>query len=352
MTAALEPAVSPASLGFAMPPEWAPQEAIWFSWPSNPALWVGKYDVIPAKFAELITAASRFQPVRVNCGKDLQPAARELILKAGARMDRVTFFDHPVNDVWCRDHGPIFVRHPRTGEVAITDWRFNAWGGKFEPWNLDDAVPGRIAQSLGLRRFAYDVILEGGAIEVNGAGSLLTTEVVLLNPNRNPNVSRAEMESLLRRGLGVTEILWLNDGLYNDDTDGHIDNLARFFRADGIIAAVEPDPADPNHANLADNLKRLRSFRTADGRPFEIVELPIPGPIMAGDRRLPASYANYLILNGAILLPTYRQPQRDAQAANILRRCYPGREIVPIDCTDILLEGGAIHCLTQQQPAR
>jgi agmatine deiminase len=263
----------------------------------------------------------------------------------------VAFFDHPTNDAWCRDHGPIFVKHTRTGEVALTDWRYNAWGGKYPPFDADDAIPRRIARALGLRRFARPMVLEGGSIDVNGAGLLLTTEACLLNPNRNPALTRADIERALREMLGVRTIIWLGDGIVGDDTDGHVDDLARFFAEDGIVTAVERNRRDANFAALAENLARLRALRTRAGRKFHIAELPMPAPVYGNGQRLPASYANFLVINGAVLMPAFRQPRRDAEAAEVLAACFPGREIVPVDSLDLVLGLGTLHCISQQQPA-
>jgi agmatine deiminase len=266
-------------------------------------------------------------------------------------MKRVRFFDHPTNDAWCRDHGPIFVKHRATGEVAITDWRYNAWGGKYPPYDSDDAIPARIARRLGLRRFAHDMVLEGGSLDVNGDGLLLTSEQCLLHPNRNPHLDRAAIERNLRDFLGVKEILWVGEGIVGDDTDGHIDDVARFFAADGIVAAAESNPRDANFRILREVWERLESFRTPRGGKFRLVKLPMPAPVRFQGRRVPATYANFLIINGAVLVPTFRQPKRDAAACAILAACFPGREIIPIDCYHLIWGLGTLHCISQQQPA-
>ena len=332
-----------------MPAEWEPQAAIWLSWPSNSALWLGHFDLIPAKFAEFAAAISRFEPVHINCARELQTAAIRELNAARADISVITLHDHPTNDVWCRDHGPIFVKNKRTGEVAVTDWVFRGWGGKFEA-SLDNQVPERIAKTLGMRRFCADFELEGGSIEVNGAGQLITTEAVQNNPNRANGRDDAAFVNALHDMLGIEEILWLDGGLANDDTDGHIDNLTRFFHSDGLITAIEPDPACPNYLPLAQNLERLRAMRTRSGKPFEIVTLPLPTPFSLAGRDLPPSYANFLIVNGAVLVPLYGQPG-DRCALGILSEIFPGRRIVGIDCRLLLIEGGALHCLSQQQPA-
>jgi agmatine deiminase len=342
---------SPASQGFRVPAEWEPQEAIWLSWPVNLNTWPGHFEPIPAKFAEITAAISRFEQVRINCAEVYQRDALALIRRAGADLDRVELFDHLTNDAWCRDHGPIFVKNDQTGEVAVTDWQYNAWGGKYPPFDRDNQIPRLIAQRLGLRRFELPMVLEGGSVDFDGQGQVLTTEACLLNPNRNPHLSREEIEEQLRANLGVDRILWLHDGIVGDDTDGHIDDLARFYRSDGIVTVVEDDEADANYPILRDNWERMSGLRTRDGRPFEVRALPMPRPVLCDGERLPASYANYLLVNQAVLLPVFRQPGPDGLAAEVMRDCFPGREIIPVDCVDLVLGLGALHCISQQQPA-
>jgi agmatine deiminase len=342
---------TPTQMGFRMPAEWEPQEAIWLSWPHRRKTWPRGYAPIPAKFAEIAATISRYEKVRFNVSRMLHPKARSLLNKAGANWENVELFAHTTDDAWCRDHGPIFIKNDRTGEVALTDWQFNAWGGKYPKFKADNAIPAKIASKLKLRRFSHPMILEGGSIEVNGEGLLLTTEACLLNKNRNPELSREQIEQALRDYLGVKTIYWLGDGIEGDDTDGHVDDLSRFFRRDAIVTAVESNSRDVNHRALKNNLERLKSLRMPSGKKFKLVELPMPAPCYRGKQRLPATYANYLILNGAVLMPAFRQPKRDRQAAEILGDCFPGREIVPIDCLDLVLGRGTLHCISQQQPA-
>lgn len=345
-----------AAAGFSMPAEGSPQEAVWLSWPvDDPRHWGGaKRDLMQAKFAEIAAAISRFEPVRINAEGASHESIREACNRARAVPERVELFDHPHNDVWCRDHGPIFVKHRETGEVAVTDWGFNAWGGKFPPWDLDDRIPRRVAEALGMRRFEGGMILEGGAIEVNDAGQLLTTEAVLLNPNRNPRLSKEDIERKLRDGLGVSEILWLRQGIEGDDTDGHIDDLARFVDTTTVLACIDPQGSSSNRAVLEENLSRLRSFHATNGRPFEVVEIPLPEACEVPGWRLPvlpASYVNFLLVNDGVLVPTFRQARNDDRAIGMLRELYPDREVVGIDCLDLVEEGGTLHCISQQQPA-
>jgi agmatine deiminase len=349
-------AMNAAAMGFAMPAEWTTQEAIWLSWPvEDERHWAGKKsDLMGRKFAEIAAAISHFEPVRINAPQPRHTAIRALCEAAKANVRHVECFDHLNNDVWCRDHGPIFVKHKDTGEVAVVDWGFNAWGGKFPPWDLDDAIPRRVAESLGMQRFSGGMILEGGAIEINSAGQLLTTEAVLLNTNRNPQLSRGEIEQLLRDGLGVREILWLKSGIEGDDTDGHIDDLVRFVSDTAMLACVEKDSTSPNHKVLADNFATLKEFRKTTGGPFDLIEMPMPEACEVPGWRLPvlpASYVNYLLVNHGVIVPQFRQKKNDDRALAIIKEIFPDREVVGIDCLDLVEEGGTLHCISQQQPA-
>jgi agmatine deiminase len=308
--------------------------------------------LLQAKFAEIGAAISRHEGLRINAPEDAHGAIRASLREAGALLERCEIFPHANNDVWCRDHGPIFVKHRQTGALAVSDWGFNGWGDKFGPYDLDNQIPGRVAEALGLPRLVGGMILEGGSIEVNGRGQLLTTEAVLLNPNRNPGMTSSEIETRLREVLGVNEILWLKEGIEGDDTDGHIDDLARFVDDTTILAVT--DRGGANEAVLAENLRLLREFRTPDGKPFEIVEMPLPGACEVPGWRLPqlpASYVNFLIINGAVLLPVFGQAANDARAAALLGEHFPTREIIPINCLEVVEEGGSLHCISQQQPA-
>jgi agmatine deiminase len=344
-----------AAAGFAMPPEWSRQDAVWLSWPvDDPRHWGGaKRDLIHGKFAEIAAAISRHEPVRINAPGAEHAAITAICNRAKAVPEHVELFDHAHNDVWCRDHGPIFVKHRETGEVAVTDWEFNAWGGKFPPFDLDNSIPSQVAIALGLRIFKGDMILEGGAIEINGEGQLLTTAAVLLNKNRNPSMGREEIEQKLCASLGVSEVLWLKQGIEGDDTDGHIDDLARFIDARTILACIDPDASSPNQKILEENLSDLRAFIGPGGRAFEVVEIPLPEACEVAGWRLPilpASYVNFLIVNGGVLVPTFRQPRNDDRALGMMRELFPDRKITGIDCLDLVEEGGTLHCISQQQP--
>lgn len=344
---------TPAALGFRMPAEWEPHEATWLSWPHNLNTWPGAFEGIPETFVEFARELATSELVRINVADaEFEVRVRGLLTRGGVPLDRVRFHHHPTNDCWVRDHGPMYLLRDAAGrrERAIVDWGYNAWGGKYPPFDLDNQVPRRVAAESGERCFDPGMILEGGSIEINGRGLLITSEACLLNPNRNPQLSRAEIERRLRDYLGVTKILWLGEGIAGDDTDGHIDDMTRLVGPSRVVTAIEPDPRDPNHEPLRDNLRRLQSMTDETGRPLEIVALPMPQPIEFEGQRLPASYANFLIANTVVLVPVFSQP-RDAEALAILQGLFLDRRVVGIECTRMVWGLGAIHCATQQQPA-
>ena len=338
-----------------MPAEWTRQEAVWLSWPCNRDSAPETHELLQSKFGEIAAAISRFETVRINAAGGWHKRIAQSISAWRGDMKRVELFDHAANDVWGRDHGPIFVKHRETGVLAVTDWQFNAWGGKFPPWDLDNQIPQRIADTFELPRFESRMILEGGSIEGNGSGVLLTTEAVLLNKNRNCDWSRREIEDEIKRLLGVSRIFWLERGIEGDDTDGHIDDITRFVREDVVLTMIEKREADANFKTLEQNRERLQDLRTTTGSRVEILTLEMPEPLVprGGWRldRLPASYANFLIINHAVLVPIFDQPKRDAQALGFIGECFPGREVIGIECSDLVFEGGALHCISQQQPA-
>jgi agmatine deiminase len=343
----------PAALGYAMPAEWAPHRGTWLSWPHRESSWPDRFEPVPGVFAEIVRHLAPREEVHINVGDAaLEASARAALARAGVPPGNVFFHRHPTNDAWCRDHGPMFVQRgtPGPDRQLVVDWGYNAWGGKYPPFDDDDRVPTRIAEELGLPVVAPGIVMEGGSIDVNGRGTLLTTEACLLNPNRNPTLGRAEIEAYLRDFLGVRHILWLGDGIEGDDTDGHVDDLTRFVDPTTVVTVVEDDPADPNHAPLRDNLERLRHMTDQDGRPLDVVTLPMPRPMYQDGQRLPASYANFYIANGVVLMPAY-DPERDPEARATLARVFPGREVIPVDCRDLVWGLGAVHCVTQQWPA-
>ncbi|ARA95081.1 agmatine deiminase [Rhodothermaceae bacterium RA] len=333
-----------------MPPEWAAHQGTWFSWPHNPDTWADHLEAAERALARAVHALGLGETVHIN----VLDAAHESRLRRllGAAADAyVRYHRIPTNDAWCRDHGPIFVTNPTAeAPLAATIWRFNAWGGKYPPYDLDDAAADRMAEALSVPRFRADLVLEGGSIEVNGNGLLLTTEPCLLNPNRNPGLTRADWEPVLQQMFGVEKVLWLGGELAGDDTDGHIDNLARFVDDRTVVAMIEADRTDPNYAGLQDNLRRLRTMTDLAGRPLEVLTLPMPAPVVIDGRRMPASYANFYIGNRVVLLPAYGDPN-DAVARDLLQRCFPDRLVVAIDCRAIIWGLGAFHCLSQQVPA-
>ena len=335
-----------------MPAEWEPHRGTWLSWPHKEASWPGKFEPVPGIFAAMVRALADHEEVHINvAGPPMEASVRTLLTDAGADTGNVFFHPNPTNDAWCRDHGPIFLQRTRDGrrEQAIVDWGFNAWGGKYPPYDLDDVVPSRIGAELGLPVFEPGIVMEGGSVDVNGRGTLLTTEACLLHPNRNPELDRAAIEGYLRDYFGISTILWLGDGIAGDDTDGHVDDITRFVDSGTVVTVVEENPRDENYEPLQENLERLRGMADQDGRPLRVITLPMPRPLYHEGHRLPASYANFYIANGLVLLPTY-DPPRDEQAAAILGDLFPGREIVGIDCTDLVWGLGAFHCVTQQWP--
>lgn len=346
-----DPSVTPAARGYRMPAEWAPHQATWISWPHKRESWPGKFEPVEPVMVQAVAALAESEPVRINVLDARHEQHVGSLLEGRVPRERVVFHRIPTNDAWCRDHGAIFVTREQQAEPALAlDFRFNAWGGKYPPYDLDDAVPRGMAAALGVPRHAVDMVLEGGSIDVNGAGLLLTTEQCLLNPNRNPGMGRDEIESRLTSLLGVRQVLWLGEGIVGDDTDGHVDDLTRFVAEDMVVTVIEHDRHDENHAPLAENRERLDAMRLADGRKLNVIELPMPRPVEWKGDRLPASYANFYIGNRIVLMPAFADPA-DAPARARLAACFPGREIVPIDCRDLVLGLGTFHCLTQQVPA-
>jgi agmatine deiminase len=355
-----------------MPAEWELHDATWLTWPRRDGIsFPGRFDSIPQYWVQLTELLSHHEQVHINAFDEKHEEEIRGYLASSPNLIRDQVFLHrfPAYEPWCRDHGPIFVvrhfddpaqldsahadqqaSHARSDRgLAVVDWGYNAWGGKYPPYDLDDAVPQHVARYLGVPLFQPGMILEGGSIDVNGCGTLLTTEACLLNPNRNPDRSRAEIELALRDFLGVTHVLWLGDGIAGDDTDGHIDDLARFVNPTTVVAVEEEDPADENYEPLQENLRRLRAMTDQNGRPLKIETLPMPAPVYHADQRLPACYANFYIANGLVLVPTFNDPH-DARAIATLERLLPDRRVVGIPSLDLIWGLGAFHCITQQQP--
>lgn len=349
--------MTPRELGYHMPAEWEPHEATWLSWPHKEASWPGAFEHVPEIFVEITKHLTESELVRVNVAdEDFAERVRALLRAGGVNLSAVRFHFHPTDDAWVRDHGPIYVvrNRDREGAVirerAIIDWGYNAWGDKYPPYENDDVVPTRIAAEMKETLFTPGIVMEGGSLDVNGRGTLITTEACLLNPNRNPHLSREQIEQYLKDYLGVTDILWLGEGIVGDDTDGHIDDLTRFVAPDTVVTVIEDDPQDENYQPLIENYERLLRMKDQDGNPLRIVKMPMPGPVWFDDQRLPASYANFYIANKSVLVPTYRH-ENDAKACAILQRLFPDRHVVGVDCTKLIWGLGSIHCVTQQQPA-
>src|SRR6184192_915450 len=335
---------TPAALRYRMPAEWEPHAATRLSWPRREGISFPDsfHRVMPALRA-MVEALIESEQVCISvCNGAHEAEAREVL--RGLPLERITFYAIPANEPWCRDHGPIFLTRDREPSLAVVDWDYNAWGNKYPPFDLDEVVPTRVAEILKVPVFYPRLILEGGSIEVNGAGALLTSKSCLLNKNRNPNLSRDEIEQRLRDYLGIHEILWLGDGIEGDDTDGHIDDLARFVSETKVVTVVEEDSDDANYQPLQDNLNRLSGFG------LDIVTLPMPKKMVREGQRLPASYANFYIANSCVLVPTFADPA-DELALSILRDCFPNRRVVGIDSRELIWGLGTFHCLTQQQPA-
>lgn len=343
-----------------MPAEWAPHAATWITWPHNDETWPGKFETSEPVYAEMVAALVRSETVHVNVqSADHGERVRRLLEAGGVLVGehRGPKQEFPVvlhvlqtDNEWIRDYGAIFVTRTRRGkqERAATDWIFNAWGGKYPGTDRNNRVPQYMAAWEDVPRHAYKLVLEGGSIDADGAGLLLTTEACLLNPNRNPGMIKSVAEKYLRDAFGVQHILWLGEGIVGDDTDGHIDDITRFVAPHTVVTAVEQDPQDENYEVLQTNLRRLRNMQP-NGVPLKVLELPMPPPIHHEGNRLPASYANFYIGNRVVLLPAYSHPNDDL-AADVLRGCFPDREVVLIDCRDLIWGLGAFHCLTQQVP--
>ena len=347
---------TPREHGFRMPAEWARHAATWIAWPHNANDWPGKFQPIPWVYADIVRHLASVEDVHILVDDaNAQRRAQRVLNRAGANLARVHFHQWPTNRVWTRDSGPIFVCN-EAGEVAITNWKFNAWA-KYDDWQLDDQLPSRAAELLGMREWTPEfsgqrVVLEGGSIDTNGAGVLLTTEECLLSDTqeRNPELGREDLERVFHDYLGIEQVLWLNRGIAGDDTHGHVDDITRFVAENVIVTVTEPNRDDENHFPLAENLDRLKSARNLRGEAFQIVELPMPAPVVFDGQRLPASYGNFYIANGLVLVPTFNDPN-DRHALNTLAQVFPDRKIVGIHCGDFIWGLGALHCMTQQQPA-
>jgi agmatine deiminase len=372
----LTPSQTPAALGYRMPAEWEPHEATWIAWPHNRSDWPGKFEAIPWVYAEIVRHLSHSERVQILVNDEAaETKAREALVKAavlpesavepGTDSGNVSFVRIPTNRVWTRDYGPIFVKRKsrpsdRLPSVAATAWRFNAWA-KYNDWKLDAPVSAELAERLRMPHWKpmvhvngkpTRVVLEGGSIDVNGRGALITTEECLLSDvqQRNPGLSRAELERVFADYLGIKRVVWLERGIAGDDTHGHVDDITRFVAPDTVLTAHEPDRNDPNHEPLRENLRKLAKSTDQSGKPLRILKLPMPAPVVFRGQRLPASYANFYIANRVVLAPVFNDPQ-DRVALNALAEAFPKRQVVGIYCGDFIWGLGALHCMTQQQPA-
>ncbi|AWM14599.1 agmatine deiminase family protein [Flavobacterium sp. NRK F10] len=352
--------MTPKELGFYFPAEFAPQRALWLSWPHKEESWPGKIETIYNPYCEFILQVADHQKVCINVANEnmktfalqqIQSCAyAQKVNNLNELLSQITFYFHPTNDAWCRDHGPAFLLNHNSKEKAIVDWGYNAWGGKYPPFDLDDVIPTLIGKELGLHVFHPGIVMEGGSVEFNGAGTLLTSKACLLNENRNPHLNQTQIEQYLTDYYGVDHILWVNDGIIGDDTDGHIDDITRFVNEDTVVTVIEENKADENHAILQENLDLLKGMRLKNGKQLNIVELPMPKPVIYEDQILPASYANFYISNQKVIVPTFRDDQNDVKALDILQDCFKTRKVIGIDSTDIIWGLGSFHCLSQQEP--
>jgi agmatine deiminase len=344
--------MSPRELGFFFPPEWHPHVATWLTVPHNDSSWQGdKLQAMYPAYFQLIKAISTNENVGLNVNSEaLKSFVSEELGKISVDLSKIEFIVGPTNDAWCRDHGPAFLINPSTRQRMVIDWGYNAWGGKYPPFDSDNEIPLRIAKHRGLESLTPGLIMEGGSVEFNGAGSVLTSKSCLLNPNRNPHLNQEKIEKALCDFYGIEQVLWVEDGIVGDDTDGHIDDTVRFVNEDTVLAVVETNRNDENYGVLQHNLKMLKKMRLLNGKQLNIIELPMPKAVVIDDFRTPASYANFLICNTGVLVPTFRAAS-DQQALDIIGEAFPDRQVIGLDSHPIIWGQGSFHCLTQQEPA-
>lgn len=343
---------TPKQLGYYFPAEFAPHVATWLSWPHKEASWPGKIDAIYPYYAQFIKELSRSEIVRINVADEgMKQFALKHIEASGADLSKVEFYFHPTNDAWCRDHGPAFLINPRAEQQKIiVDWGYNAWGDKYPPYDLDDVIPTRIGEHFKIPVVYPGIVMEGGSVEFNGAGTVLTSTACLLNKNRNPHLTQEQIEDYLCNYYGMEQVLWVDEGIVGDDTDGHIDDTVRFVNEDTVLTVIEANKNDENYELLQHNLEQLQQMRLLNGKQLNVIEIPMPDPVVYDEQRLPASYANFYISNDAVIVPTYRC-DKDDKALRIIQDCFPGRRVVGIDSTEIIWGLGSFHCLSQQEPA-
>jgi agmatine deiminase len=347
----LKQELTPKDLGYFFPAEFAPHEATWLSWPHKEESWPGKIHSVFPSYCAFIKCLSTSEKVCINVRDEaMKNFAEKKLKEIETDLSQVKFYFHPTNDAWCRDHGPAFLINQKAKEKkVIVDWNFNAWGNKYPPFDLDDVIPTLIAKELKLPVFYPGIIMEGGSVDFNGKGTVITSASCLLNKNRNPSLSKNEIENYLLNYYGVEQVLWISGGIVGDDTDGHIDDTVRFINESTVIAVVEESMQDENHSLLKSNLSELKKMRLLDGKQINIIELPMPDKIIYKNQRLPASYANFYIANKCVIVPTF-QSKMDEKALQIIKDCFPDRDTIGIDSTDIIWGLGSFHCLSQQEP--
>lgn len=340
----------PKEEGFKFPAEWLQHRATWLSFPWNVETWETRLPKIYPSYLKFIKEISEVEQVNINVGNNqVKSIIQDKLDLLNMEQNNIVLHDFPTNDSWCRDHGPSFVVNTDIKEKRIVDWQYNAWGGKYPPFNDDNDIPLRVAKLLNLKTYSPNIIMEGGSIEVNGAGSLLTSKSCLLNKNRNPHLNQSEIEAYLINYYGVEQILWIEDGIVGDDTDGHVDDTTRFVNENTVLTVMESNRLDANHNILKENLAQLKKMKLLNGESLNIVELPMPSPIIDSNQRLPASYANFYICNKKVLVPIYNCKQDDV-ALEIISNCFPDRKVIGIDSTEIIWGLGSLHCLSQQEP--
>lgn len=342
---------TPKELGYYFPAEWAPHEATWLSWPHKEASWPGKIEAIYPYYSQFVKELAISEKVCINVADEIMKAAAvQHLQEAGADLTKISFYYFPTNDAWCRDHGPAFLINPAADhKKIIVDWNYNAWGNKYPPYDLDDLIPTCIARQYNIPVFYPGIVMEGGSVEFNGKGTVLTSTACLLNQNRNPHLNQEQIEKYLEAYYGINQVLWVSEGIVGDDTDGHIDDTVRFVNEDTVLAVVEEDPNDENYELLQNNLKQLKTMRLLNGKQLNIIELPMPEAIVYDEQRLPASYANFYIGNTSVIVPEYRC-NKDNKALQIIQSAFPDRKIIGIDSTEIIWGLGSFHCLSQQEP--
>jgi agmatine deiminase len=343
--------LTPQQLGFHFPAEWEKHTATWLSFPHKEASWPGKIETIYKPYCQFIKTVSEGEFVCINVlDNSMQSFATRHLIDASVDLSKIKFYLHPTNDAWCRDHGPAFLINKKEQQKVIVDWHYNAWGNKYPPYDLVDVIPTLIGEKLGLQVFQPKIVMEGGSVEFNGAGTLLTSTCCLLNENRNPHLNQKQIEEYLHNYYGVENILWVDEGIIGDDTDGHIDDTIRFVNPDTVVTVVEENKSDDNYRLLQLNLKKLSKMRLQDGKQMNIIELPMPSAVICENQRLPASYANFYISNHAVVVPTYRD-KNDDKALDIISNCFNDRKVIGIDSTDVIWGLGSWHCLSQQEPS-